>query len=137
MTMHAARAAGLGLLALMLAACGAEAPSVNDQAGGSVSRPAPAPHPTPLQIALASGANANCACKVHGQCVVLEEIFGNFEIRNLSCTPVNPDRGTVSCNFERRFVELTYPERPRPFRWEAANEVFTHYAPGAWCGGEP
>jgi hypothetical protein len=97
-----------------------------------------APVSLPTSETLPVGVNRGCGCLRGGQCAMLDEIFGNFETRNLSCRWVRVNQ-VAQCRYEERFVALhskkdgTLREEPSP--WRAVDAQMTLLPNGVWCLG--
>ena len=93
----------------------------------------------PTEADLPHDVNQNCGCVRDGECVVLEEIPGYWQVRNLSCRWLRPN-AVARCDFERRFVELTSDAQGNlvtnpPGPWEARSLRAILLPDGRWCAG--
>jgi hypothetical protein len=121
------RAGRLALVAFAaaLAACSSEAP-------------APSGMLLPTADDLPYRFNQDCGCVRDGQCTMIEERLGAFEIRKLDCRWQRPN-AVALCRFEERFIAHDYRadgkliEHPEP--WAARELRATLLADGQWCAG--
>lgn len=112
-------------LAMAPAACSEPAPSLVQKA-------------LPTEAELPHSFNQDCGCVLNGDCVMLEQIPGYFETRNLSCQWVRPN-SVAQCRFDRRFIEDYTHVRGKsayfPGPWREIS-LRTRLLPnGRWCAG--
>lgn len=91
--------------------------------------------PTAAELPL--GPNRDCGCVRRGECVVLEERLGRWEVRGLSCRWLKEGEA-AHCDFESRFVALDSPGgkwAETPGKWIRSSLRAIHPPEGGWCAG--
>ena len=99
------------------------------------------PATLPDAATLPLGPNQYCGCARDGECAVLEQVPGYSQVRNLSCTWIEPGE-IAHCRFESRVVvtgEAFAPAghtrvlEPIDGPWEAGTMRARLLSDGVWC----